>query len=101
MSNQIKTLDEFIEKQNNFRFHFLKKGIISDIYRSRIYFKKFKKENPKLEEDLTEKVTEINKEIRTYPTMEEFTRQLPNQDLFLAYNLMCNFITSGYEKLII
>lgn len=98
MSQQIKTLDEFIEKQGDFYFHFIG-GKIGDVYRSAQYFKEFKKDCPEFVDKLTKEITEIVKKKKQYPSMEEFRRNLPNEDLFFVYDLMYNTALINGEEI--
>lgn len=77
---QFKTLEEFIEAQNNFYLHFCSESIFGSDYRSNRYFIRFKEKYPQLEESAKKATLDAINSVQS--------KELPYEILFEAYNLM-------------
>jgi len=78
------TLEDFIKGQNNFYLHFIDDCYIGEIYRKRPHFRRFKKQYPRMEQEITK---ETVRAIRANPRCE-----LPYKKLWEAYKIMSKLV---------
>lgn len=83
---QFETLEAFTKGQNNYYAHFLRDNPFGESRRIKPHFLRFQEQNPEMERELTDAVTEArNKSIRK----EE---DLPLEQLFESYPLMSQLV---------
>lgn len=88
---EYKTLDDFIEGQNNFHFHFLDDCDTGLLYRTAPHFKRFQDANPDLEKAITKAVVEAVRIARN-ESRQNLISNLPYDKLYEAYNLMSKLV---------
>lgn len=82
---EFQSLDDFVNKQNNFYMHFRDNCFESNnIYRLRATFKRFQIQNPEMEQDVTKATIQV---IKAWPE-----QRLPYEQLWEAYNLMSKLV---------
>lgn len=86
---QFKTLDAFVKEQNNFFAHFWIGNSFAESKRAESHFQRFKMMYPKLERELTERVTEVRK---------REGEDLPYESLYKAYELMSQLVFASDER---